>query len=273
MKTVEEILKSVGMDDAAIAALDAKAREGFKSVLTSAEAERLEGEKAKRTAEQLFNDEITPALNSWGAKEANLTAQRDYYKTLADKAASGGFIPEAPPFKPEQGRNPDGTFLSTGSNPVPGSPGIDVAKLQGQIVGGITALTDLQWKYRKLTGEEMPDSPTALLAEAEANRMPFPEWADRKYDFAGKEKAIADKKQKEHDDAIRKEEREIATREAAEKYGSNPHQRQGVVSQYSELKKGVVDGTRQDPLKMTEAQRRAATDEGIRKDLASKMVQ
>lgn len=269
MPTVAEVLKTAGLTDEQITALDAKAVTAFEGVLTIAGSERLEAEKAQRSAQQLFDEQITPALNSWGNKEANLQAERDYYKTLAEKAKDGGFVAELAPFKPEGTRNEKGEFVAT----TPGSP--DMKKFEQQVVGGIGALTDLQWKYRKLFGEEMPDAPTALLAEAEANKMPFPQWAARKYGFDEKQKSIDTAKAQAHEEGIRKEERAKVEREFAERSpnAGNPNTTRGLVSNYAELKKGIADGQRSDPLKMTDAERSRATQESIRQDLASRMVQ
>ncbi|HTF69165.1 MAG TPA: hypothetical protein VK638_41445, partial [Edaphobacter sp.] len=120
MPTVAEVLKSAGLTDEQIAGIDAKAVEGFTTVLSTAAQERAQAELAQRAATQMFENEITPALNAWGTKETNLTAERDYYKTLAEKAVDGGFAAAAPPFK-EQQRGPGGQFVAN-ANAVPGSP-------------------------------------------------------------------------------------------------------------------------------------------------------
>ncbi len=263
--TVAEVLKSAGMDDAAITALDKKVLAGFTGVLTAAEAELQKAELAQRSTAQLFDEQITPALNGWGNEKARLAAERDYYKTLADGAKDGGFIAAVPPFQPA-------VEIVPGGNAVPGSPDIRKA-LEDQIGNAMGTIVDLDWKYRQLhNGAIMPDPPTKLVAEATAQRMPVAEYVARKYNFAQKEQDIAAAKQKEHDDAIRKEERSLAEREFAEKRGSNGDIRQGVVSSYVELKKGVEDGTRLDPLKMTESQRRQATANAIAADVAAATI-
>lgn len=270
MPTVAEVLKTAGLTDEQITALDAKVVAGFDGVLTAAQADRDAAELASRSAKQLFDEQITPALNTWGSEKANLEARAAYYEKLAVGAKDGGFVPEVVPFKPVEGtRNEKGEFVAA----TPGSP--DMKKFEQQVVGGIGALADLQWRHRKLFGEEMPMSPTDLLAEAEVNKMPFPQWAARKWDYDGKQKSIDTAKAQAHEEGIRKEERAKVEREFAEKApgNGNPNITRGLVSNYAELKKGIADGQRADPLKMSEAERHRATQEGIRQDMASKMVQ
>jgi len=262
MPTVAEVLKSAGMTDEQIASIDAKAVEGFTNVLSTAEQERLAAETAQRAANELFEKQITPALNEWGNKEANLVAERDYYKTLADGAKSGGFVAEVPPFQPRNVQ--DGRFVAN-SNAVPGSPNID--EFRTQVGSALGMIADLQWNYNKLFGGPMPDSPTALGEEAGRNRMSLADWAARKYDFDGRRKTMAAEESQKREDSIRKEERERVTREYAEKYSANPNMRQGQVSQFAELKKGVTEGKRADPLKMTPDERKSATATAIRQDL------
>jgi hypothetical protein len=267
MPTVAEVLKSVGMTDEQITALDAKALEGFNSVLSSAEQERLAAETAQRAANELFEKQITPALNEWGNKEANLVAEREYYKRLAEGAKNGGFVAEVPPFQPNNppARDPNGRYAGANGNAVPGSP--DMSEFRTQVGNAIGMIADLQWDYQKLFGSGMPDSPTALGEEAARNRMNLRDWAAQKYKFEDRRRAMAQEESQKREESIRKEEREKVTREMSEKYGSNPNVRQGQVSQFAELKKGVTEGTRVDPLKMTPAERKAATATSIRRDL------
>jgi hypothetical protein len=267
MPTAAEILKTAGLDDATIAALDAKAITAFETMMTTAERERQQAEIEHRAAIQLYDEKISPALNTWGNNEANLTAERDYYKTLAAKAKDGGFIAEVPPFQPANGasRGPDGKFVP-GANPVPGSPSFQ--EIENKVGNALGTLADLQWKYRSLYGKEMPDSPTALAAEAAAQRLSLIDHAAKKYNFAGKEQELKAAEQKAHDDAIRKEERESVERKYAEAGGANPNVRQAQVSRFAEIRKGVQEGTRPDPLKLTPDQRHAATTAAIRQEIS-----
>lgn len=271
MPTVAEVLKAAGMTDEQIQGLDAKAVTGFTSVLTAAEQERQQAELAQRSATQMFEEQITPALNAWGNKEAALSAERDYYKTLAEKAKDGGFIAEVPPFKsgtavPPQQRNEQGQYAANG-NAVPGSP--DFREFESRVSGAMGTLADVQWKYRKLFGVEMPDSPTSLAAEASQQRMSMSDYVAKKYGFAERETAVANEAKTKHEDAIRKEERESRDKYWAERSGTNPMVRESQTSRFSELKKGVTDGARVDPLKMTREQRRAETTKAIQQEVAA----
>lgn len=266
MPTVAEILKSAGMGDEDIAKLDAKAVTAMSGVLTAAEQAQQQAELAQRAAQQMFENEITPALNGWGQKEANLTAERDYYKTLATKAKDGGFVAEVPPFQA-------GAPTPVAPNVVPGMPSLQ--ELEQKLGGAFGTLSDLQWQYRSLHGREMPDAPTALASEAAAQRMSLAEYAAKKYDFAGRKAAMAADEKKKSEDAIRKAAIEETDKKWAEKIGSNPNVRQAQVSNYSELKKGVTDGKRPDPLKLgTREQRHAATRANIQREVeASATIQ
>jgi hypothetical protein len=266
MPTVAEVLKSAGLTDEQIAALDAKAVEGFTSVLTTAEQERQQAELAQRAATQMFEEQITPALNDWGVKEANLAAERDYYKTLAEKSKDGGFIAEVPPFKAEQPRGDGGKFVA-GANAVPGSPNLQ--EFETKVAGAMGSLADLQWKYRTLFNKEMPDAPTALAAEATAQRMSMIDYAAKKYNFDGRKAEIEAAEKKAAEDKIREEVTKERDQYWAERTGNNPMVRMGEASRFAELKKGVEAGTRVDPLKMSRDQRHAATAQAIRQDIAA----
>lgn len=270
MPTVAEVLKASGMDDAAIAALDAKVIAGFTGVMTAAEQDREKGELAQRAASKMFEEEITPALNAWGTKEANLAAERDYYKTLSVKAKDGGFIADVPPFKPgdQPQRGPGGQFVQ---NQVPGSPSVNMQEFETKVGSVIGNLSDLQWKYQQLFGKGMPDSPTALAAEASAQKMPLLDYAAKKYGFADKQASIEKETRDAHEKKIRDE--AIADRDKywAERTGSNPNIRPAQASAFAELKKGVSEGTRVDPLKMNKEQRHAATAAAIRQDVAAQV--
>lgn len=271
MITVADALRQAGMTEEQITALDAKAIAGFTTVLTTAEQDREKAELAQRAATAMFENEITPALNAWGQKEATLSAERDYYKTLSEKAKSGGFLMEAPPFQPAQPRNESGQFVAN-ANPVPGSPNLQ--EFERKLGTAFGTLADLQWKYRSLNGgKEMPDSPTALSAEADAQRMPLVDYVAKKYEFAARQAAIDKEAKDKEREAIVKE--TVAERDKywAERTGSNPNVRMAQTSQFADIKKAVTEGKRDDPLKMNRDQRHAATAAAIREDVASQTVQ
>jgi hypothetical protein len=271
MPSIAEILKSSGLTDEEIAAIDAKAVTGLTAVLTAAETERSQAELAQRAATQMFETEITPALNKWGIDEANLRAEAAYYKAQAEGAKAGGFLPEVAPFKPAEPQRDNGGRFVPNANAVPGSPNFQ--DFENKVSTAFGTLSDLNWRYETLFGRKMPDSPTSLGAEAAAQRMSLSDYAAKKYDFAGKEASIKAEETKKREDAIRKEEREAVEKKYAEMGGTNPNVRQGQASQFSELKKGVTEGKREDPLKMTRDQRHAANSAAIRQDIANQTIQ
>jgi hypothetical protein len=268
--TVAEILKASGLTDEEIGKLDAKVAAGFTQVLTAAEQEREKAELAQRSTREIFDKEINPALDNWAMSEANLTAERDYYKTLAEKAKTGGLIPDAAPFKVEATpgspiRNADGTFRPSGTP----APAEEVKKLRDDMGGAFAFLADTSWKYRTLFGSELPDAPTVIIREAAAQRMSPGDYAAKKYNFSGKEQEKREAAQKAHDDAIRKEVAEQKDKEWSEKTANGSPVRQAEVSQFSEVRQAVKEGKRPDPLKMNPQERAAATRQSIRRDIAA----
>jgi len=270
MPTVEEVLKASGLDDAAIAALDAKAKAGFTQILSTATQEREAAELERRKVADTFEKEINPALAKWGNESASLTAERDYYKTLADKAKEAGFAPAAEPFKApasNPGRGDDGKFVAGAPGATPGSPTYMTKE------EGYRAVTSAQWfisEYMRLNnGAPPPDDMESLAVQAQSERIPFRDFVAKKYDFAGKREAIKAADQKKHDDAIRKEESDRVTKEFTERMASgNPMIRQSETSKFSEIRKGVEEGKRPNPITQTREQRRQSTSRAIQHDIA-----
>jgi hypothetical protein len=281
MKTVEEILRESGLTDEQIKALDAKAMTGLTQVLSTASQAQEAAELAKRAQSDQYDQSIAPALDAWANEKAQKDAEIAFYKAQLDGAKAGGFISTTPPGTPATPpvvapgtRGADGKFVA-GGNPVPGSPAFNPDKLRDELAGAFAFYADTNWKYRTLFGKEMPESPTSIIREATAQHMSPAAWAAKKYDFAGKEKSIADQAQKDHDDAIRKEVSAAKDKEWGEKVGSNPDVRRAEVSRFSEINKAVKAGTRPDPLApgLSEAQRDAGTRAAINAEVATQTVQ
>lgn len=269
MKTVAEVLKETGMTDEQIAALDPKVVTGVTTILSTAQSAQDAAENAKRLQAQQYDQEIAPALDAWGSEKATLTAQANYYKTLAEQAKAGGFLPGDAPFKPpvaETTRAADGKFVAGPT----GSPEF-VANFRKEAGAAIGSMLDLTWKYSALFGKPMPDSPTALIREAEVQRMDPITYAAKKYGFAERKASIKADEQKKHDDSIREEATKAADKVWAEKVGNNPNIRQADTSRFSTLNKAVSDKQRPDPLSMTREERHAATRNEIQKEIASNM--
>src|SRR6266851_6135617 len=233
MKTVAEILKETGLTDEQISALDPKVTAGLTTVVSTAAQAQEAAENAKRLQAQQYDQEIAPALDAWGNEKAQKDAEIAFYKAQLEGAKAGGFVPAALPNAPAPvapARTPDGKFVAN-ANPVPGSPEY-VANFRKEAGAAIGSMLDLTWKYQSLYGTPMPDSPTALIAEANAQRMDPVSYAAKKYDFAGKEAAKKAAEQKAHDDAIVKATEDKKDKEWAEKFGNNPMIRQAEVSKF-----------------------------------------
>jgi hypothetical protein len=266
-KTVEEVLRETGMTDEQIKALDPKMMTGLTTFVSSGTQALEAAELAKRAQSEQYENEIAPALDKWANDKAGYDAKMAAYEAALKSAKEGGFqIPEilVPPANPAA-RAADGKFVA-GQNPVPGSPEFvsNLRKEAGQAIG---SMLDLTWKYQTLYGKPMPDSPTVLIAEAQAQRLDPITYAAKKYDFAGKESAIKADEQKKHDDAIRAEAKAEADKVWAEKVGNNPMIRQAEVSKFATLEKAVKANERPDPLTMTREQRHVATRNSIQKEL------
>jgi len=278
MKTVEEILKESGLSDEQIKALDAKVVSGLTTVVTSASQTLDAAELAKRAQSDQYETQIAPALDNWANEKASYDAKIAAYDAALKSAKEGGFkVPDilATPavVDPHATRGADGKFVAN-ANAVPGSPQFEQT-LRKEIGTAFSFAADVQWRYQKLYGTVIPDSPTALIGEAVANHMTPMAWAEKKYDFPGKEAAqIAADRKKETDAAVSAA---VADNDKkwAEKVGSNPDVRRAEVSKFSEINKAVKAGTRPDPLApgLSEAQRDANTRAAIRAEVASQTVQ
>lgn len=267
MPTVQEVLKATGMTDEQIAGLDPKLLSGVTTLVTTAQQALDKAELERRAVSETYDRDIAPALDNWANEAARLKAEVAFYKTQAEQAKAGGFIPTdapgTPPVTPT--RAPNGTYVAN-ANAVPGSP--DLKPLRDELAGAFSFAADTQWKYRSLFNSEMPDSPTTIIREAGEQRMSPAAYAAKKYDFAGKEKALADEKQKQHDDAIRAEAKTASDKEWAERVGSNPMVRQGAESKFASLQKAVSTKERPDPLTQNREQRHANTQRVIQKEIA-----
>lgn len=271
--TTREILKQSGLTDAQIDALDQKVISGFDVVLTTAtSAEQTavkakeEAELAQRAQQQLYEEQIAPSLDAWATEKANLTAERDFYRTQNEAARSGGFVPKdapgyKPPANPDPSRDGNGRF-------VPGPTGSPQFMTRED---GFKAVTNATWlinEHIRLYGQPPADDLDVVLQEANANRMDFRQYATRKYKFEEKKAEIATAKQKEREDAIRKEERTKIEKEYAERGGNNPMVRPAAASQYANVRKAVDAGQLKDPLKMTPEERRQQTRTMIHTEMA-----
>lgn len=277
-KSVAEILKETGLNDEQIAALDAKAIQGFTAVLSTATAAeqaaataREEAERAQRAQRDLYDGQIAPALDGWATEKANLEAQVAFYRTQNEQARAGGFVPkEAPGYTPPNAdpnatRGPDGRYVA-GGNPVPGSPKY---LTQEEALAAFASTSYVQNEYFRLYKEPFPDNILDVAREAGEQHLDIKAYADRKYKFPEKRSEITAARQKEHDDGIRAETAKAKDKEWAEKVGSNPNVRVAESSRFSNLTAGVKSGEVKDPLSMSREERHRATQGMIQKDIAS----
>ncbi len=275
-KTVAEVLKETGWSDDDIKGFDQAKMEGLTRIVSSANEAQEKGELALRAQREEYDRTIAPALANWADRDTVLSTKLAAAEAFIGKVKDSGYLPKEildalPTAGSPAPRAADGKFVA-GAGTTPGSPGfVDIKKeLSTDLGNAFSFAADTQWNYRRLHGKEMPDSPTALIREASANRMSPAEWAAKKYDFAARESTIKAEEAKKHDDAIRKEAREASDKEWSEKIGNNPNVRIPRESEFSSVSKAVAEGKRQDPLKMTPEQRKANTHANIQKEFAER---
>jgi hypothetical protein len=252
-------------------------------------------EIAQRSNAKFYDESIAPALNSWGTEKTNLEAQIAYYKTQNEGARAAGFIPaEAPSFVPaaappanNQVRDAQGRYVAGAPGGTPGSPSFTMEAIDQRLGNGISNIGWAMQEYQRLTGGQfLPDSFDKLAQEADNQRLPFRDYVARKYDFSGKQTAIQQKLQQEHDaqvaaaaaapfeqklkeaEAARLKAIEDTDRKWAEKIGSNPDVRIAQPSRFADVARAVKANERPDPLNLNETQRRQATSSAIRSEIA-----
>jgi hypothetical protein len=282
-------------------ALTAKeAQEKSELAAKQAAEAREAAEVAKRSNEKFYEESIAPALNTWGTEKANLEAQAAYYRTQNEAARASGFIPaEAPGFIPPnaqpqngqppngQSRDAQGRYVPGAPGGVPGSPTFTMDDIDQRLGNGISNVGWAIQEYARLhPGGFLPDSFDKLTMEANNSRLPFRDYVARKYDFAGKQLAMQQKAAQEHDakvaaDAAAPYEAKLAEaakaadeavkandRKWAEKIGSNPDVRIAQPSRFADVSRAVKAGERPDPLQLNDQQRRMATSQQIRSEIA-----
>lgn len=282
-------------------------RQAAATAAAQAEQDRLAAKAAQETAElerrsniEFYETKIVPSLTGWDEEQAKLrneitnhAAEAAYYKTLIDKAKEGGFVPPStqpftpavPTPNPNPSRDNNGRFVPgpTGS---PEFKGIE--DLRKEVGSAFGIISDIQWKHQSLFNQPMPISPTQLIQEAEQQKLDPMAYASRRFNFQAREQEIAAQKAKEHDAQIAaaamaeekaRQEAELAKvradyeaklKSAAESRGNNPdvHAAPGS-SKFSEIRRATEEGARPDPLKMNDAERRAATRRTIHEEISA----
>lgn len=145
----------------------------------------------------------------------------------------------------------------------PGTPTFsgDPNEFVSRVSRGLSQLSDVEWKYRKLYNQPLPESPSSLIAEADRLGISPMEAADRKYKFSAKEQEL-------RDSTIRQEVETRIRKEFAEKSGSNPDMRlPSGNSTYAETRRAIETGKLKDPTRMTPQERRQQALNSIHKSL------
>jgi hypothetical protein len=280
-----------------------------KSAADKADADRQVWEKAKADAELLqrsnsefYETKIVPGLTSWQDEQvklqtdkANAEALAAYYKAQNEGARAAGFIPkDAPEFTPTPNptngtRDAQGRFVPNAPGSTPGSPTFTMEQIDERLGNGISNVGWAMQEYQRLTGGQyLPDSFDKLSAEATSQKLPFRDYVARKYDFAGKQNAIVQKQQQEHDAKIAADrdaakdaewkaklderEKEFAAKEKlhAERTASGSPVSVATSAKFPEIQRKVISKEMPDPLMMNDSQRRAATAKMIRDQIAEK---
>jgi hypothetical protein len=277
--TVEEVLRESGFTDEQIRAMEPKAITAFSGVLNEAQQARDAAELAQRSYTDFYESRIVPSLTAWDEERARIDnemaasrAEAAFYRTQAEEAKKVGFISaDAPSF--QQPRDNSGRYVANAPGGTPGSPtftggGANAESIDQRLGTGLSNIGWAMQTYQRLNeGAFLPDSFDKLAEEAATQRMPFRDYVSRKYDFAGREAALAKAQQEQHDQKIRADAVAANDRKWAERVGSNPDIRRPVESRFADAAKAQRAGLRPDPLAMNETDRRKATTQAIRRDL------
>src|SRR5882757_4876106 len=282
--TTEEILKDAGFSEEDIKALDPKIIAGVGKVATesasmraAAAADKATADEEKRRMEAWFNEDVIPQINTNYSEVASAKATAEFYRLQNEGAIAQGFVPkDAPGYVPgtktvpnneQQPRGEGGQFVQ--NQEVAGSKFITKEDFY-------SAITNSQWavnEYSRLyPGQTIPDDIQVLGTEAQNLRKPFRDHVSDKYKFEARRQEIQAAKQQEHDDKIRKDEREKVVKENAEKYGPNPDLRvpQGV-SSFSTIRENP--NVNKNPGSMNPNERRAAVRKFIQERVSQQTIQ
>lgn len=233
--TLDTLAQELGIDPATLAAKgDVVAKwNGYLSEAdtkyTAATAAQKDAE-AKLAAVQSENDTINANIEKFGYTEANIAALK------ANNAAMEASLKEL---------QTQGFDVKIPTNTAPAAPtpaAFDPAKFQQDVNSTLIKGFNATNRYARLYGgAPIPDDLDALAREAVAARKEFSQYVAEKYDFAGREKALAAETQKKHDDEVRA----AAVKEYQEKNpvtAGNPDLQRGVASKYPQVVKARETG-------------------------------
>jgi hypothetical protein len=263
MPTVQEVLRQSGFNDDEIAAMDGRAITAFSSVLSRAEQE-------KQDNINFYENSIVPSLTAWDEEKqrienekARVAAEAAFYRTQAEEARKSGFIPgDAPSFQTRDGQ---GRYVA-GST---GSPVFEPQEVIKKAGDGLALIADVDWRHRQLFDRPLPISPSELIRQADARRQDPMTYASQAFGFTQREQELQKQQQEAHDSKIRTEAEAARDRFWAERTGSNPDvRRSGRSPEMTDIARATKAGKLPDPLLLGENERRQATRQAIRNELA-----
>ena len=302
VSTASDSLTKAEAERRAAAERAAAADEAQRKAQETLDRVQLEG----RSNVEFYEQKIVPGLTTAEQQQkdilsrlANAEALAAFYRTQNEKAREGGFIaadapgftaPVAPAGDPSTQRDSSGRYVAgTGGSPTfIANGGFDPDSFKRDAVSSIAELEDLRWKYQSLYGTPMPIAPTELIRQADSQKLSPSAYASKIFNFAQKEEEqrqaslqknmdeYAAQKVAEKEEAHKAELKRIQdeyaakTRQAMEQGGNNPDVRRVQDTKFAEVKRAVAEGTRPDPLKMTDAQRRAATRNLIHSEIVER---
>lgn len=274
--TFTEILKSRGFTDEQVKAIetsvgaDPKARESFETLLVGADdklkqadAKLTEATTVEKRVRTFWENDASKQLNEVYGQNANLAAERDFYKTQSAKAKESGFLPAESPTFTTPGVAPN-------SNPVPGSPATPKGVTADDVMNLTSAAFYLSNEHLRIFGKPMPGEDLLnITKEARSTGSNALEVWKRKYNVdaevtrqATEAQAARDKKLV--DDAVAEDRRKRADN------ANNENTRPGATSNFSKYQKD--DAGKSDRLSWADPEKKKANINAIRDKAVAEMT-
>lgn len=231
---LEDLLKSKGWTDADLEAVKPMlSNERFRATLEeqygalATERDQLQTVNAEwqRKLEEDYNPRMTAAEKEAQQARLDLAQANEKLKIAKDY----GYLPDEAAAKVEVAAA-QAKVDQTANYDAKRHPSWEDVNRFADVEGDVIMMShDLAAEYAFLTGgkslfeyegSDGQRGMRALRREAKAARQDFDKFIQNKFDFAGKRAAKAQEKQKEHDDAIRKEEADRVRTEMASQYGN-----------------------------------------------------
>lgn len=270
----------------------------------AAKAAQDAAELEKRSNVEFYETKVMPGLLGFEEEKKqielariNAASEATFYKNQVEELKKAGLLPSSSPNfvmptntpgndNNNQNRDGQGRFVAGNS----GSPTfVNPAEIAGKIGDVAGTITDIQWKYSTLFGKPLPIAPSQLIAQADAQKLSPMDYAARTFGFAQKEQEMAQAAAAAHDEQVKaaaiaardaehkaeiekmRAEAEAERKKLAERMmGNNPDVKVATTAKIAEVARAVKAGERKDPLKMTDAERRAATRNAIHQEIAAR---